>query len=232
MQENSDFNNYKFIDREEATIQLCSILPKDKMQQENWLLIALSKGAILMAEKIAKELSLEYDVLILMPILAPNNNECQIAMVSETQEIVLHGNLVKSFNISKDFIYSESERKFNSEIVKDRGKFRKSLPFSDVKDRNILLIDDGCETGLSILCALKSMINLEAKKVSLALPLIPNDLFSTLDLKLDKIYAKHVIENFISTEYYYQVLEKLPKKVVQYILESSEYYMPYKKEKN
>jgi putative phosphoribosyl transferase len=232
MQENSNFSNYKFIDREEATIQLCSILPKDKMQRENWLLIALSKGAILMVEKIAKELSLEYDVLILIPILAPNNNECQIAMVSETQEIVLHGNLVRSFNISKDFIYSEAERKFNSEIVRDRGKFRKSLPFSDVKDRNILLIDDGCETGLSILCALKSMINLEAKKVSLALPLIPDDLFSILDLKLDKIYAKHVIENFISSEYYYQVLEKLPKKVVQYILESSEYYMPYKKEKN
>ena len=232
MQENSDFSQYKFLDREEATVQLCSILPKEKMQRENWLLIALSFGAVVMAEKISKELSLEYDILIIMPILAPNNDECQIAMVSETQEIVLHGNLVKSFEISKDFIYAESERKVNNEILKDRGKFRKSLPFSDVKNRNILLIDDGCETGLSILCALKSMINLEAKKVSLALPLIPDDLFSILDLKLDKIYAKHVIENFISTEYYYQILEKFPKKVIQYILESSEYYMPYQKEKN
>ena len=182
MQKNLDFSNYKFVDREEATMQLCSILPKEKMQRENWLLIALSLGAVVMAEKISKELSLEYDILILMPILAPNNNECQIAMVSETQEIVLHGNLVRSFEISKDFIYAESERKVNSEILRDRGKLRKSLSFSDVKNRNILLIDDGCETGLSILCALKSMINLEAKKVSLALPLIPDDLFSILDL--------------------------------------------------
>ncbi len=232
MQENLDFKSYKFVDREEATEQLFSILPKEKMRRENWLLIALSKGAVVMAEKISKELSLEYEFLILVPILAPNNNECQVAMVSETQEIVLHGNLVRSFEISKDFIYAEAERKVNNEILKDRGKFRKSLLFSDIKDRNILLIDDGCETGLSILCALKSMINLDAKKVSLALPLIPDDLFYSLDLKLDKIYAKHIIENFISTEYYYQILEKFPKKVIQYILESSEYYMPYKKEKN
>jgi len=231
MQENLDSSAYIYKDRAQAVDDLLSILPKDVMQKEQWVLLALSRGSVEMAEKIADSFSLSFDIFIVKPILAPNNAECQIAMVSETKEIVIHEALVDSFGISEDYIYAEAQRRFNDDILDNIQKFRQGLALSNLKDKTVLLIDEGCETGLSTMCALKSVLNLHTKKVLLATPVIAEDLFHNLDLKVDKIYTNHRIHNFIEVAYYYQNLERIPGKKIRKILEESAYYMPYQKEK-
>ncbi len=231
MQENLDSNDYIYANRQDAVEDLLSILPHSVMQKEQWILLALSRGSVEMAETIANALSLSFDIFIVKPILAPNNSECQIAMVSETKEIVMHEALVDSFGISEDYIYAEAERRYNDDIVDNIVKFRKGLPISNLKDKTVLLIDEGCETGLSTMCALKSVLNLETKQVSLATPVIAEDLFHHLDLKVDKIYTNHRIDNFISVEYYYKELERIPGKIIRKKLNESAYYLPYQKEK-
>jgi len=231
MQENIDFSHTLYANREEAVIELLSILPQESMKKEKWILLALSRGSIEMVERIASELSLSFDIFIVKSIVAPNNTDCQIAMVSETKEIVMHDALVKSFGISEDYIYAEAQRRYHDDIVDNMAKFRKSLPLSDLKDRSVLLVDEGCETGLSTLCALKSVLNLQIKKVSLATPVIADDLFHNLDLMVDKIYTNHRIENFIEVHYYYETLERIPGKTIQKNLDKSAYYLPYMKEK-
>jgi putative phosphoribosyl transferase len=231
MQENLDSNEYIYKNRQEAVEDLLSILPHEVMQKEDWIILALSRGSVEMAEKIADRLSLSFDIFIVKPIVAPNNSDCQIAMVSETKEIVIHDALVDSFGISEDYIYAEAQRRYDEEIVDNIYKFRKSLPLSDLKDKIVLLIDEGCETGLSTMCALKSVLNLETKKVSLATPVIAEDLFHNLDLKVDKIYTNHRIDNFIEVAYYYKELERIPGKVIRKKLDESAYYLPYQKEK-
>jgi len=232
MQINLDSNQYIYTNREEAVEDLLSLLPQELMQKEHWILLALSRGSIEMAEKIASKLSLSFDIFIVKPIFAPNNAECQIAMISETKEIVMHDALVDAFEIPEDYIYAEAQRRYQDDILDNTYKFRKSLALSDLKDKTVLLIDEGCETGLSTMCALKSVLNLETKKVLLATPVIAEDLFHHLDLKVDKIYTNHRIDNFISVEYYYKELESIPGKVIQELLDKSAYYLPYQKEKN
>ncbi len=231
MQENLDSNAYIYENRAQAVEDLLSLLPKDIMQKEQWVLLALSRGSVEMAEEIAERYSLLFDIFIVKPILAPNNADCQIAMVSETKEIVIHEALVDSFGISEDYIYAEAKRRYNDDILDNIHKFRQGLPLSNLKDKTVLLIDEGCETGLSTMCALKSVLNLHTKKVLLATPVIAEDLFHHLDLKVDKIYANHRIHNFIEVEYYYKNLERIPGKQIRKKLEQSAYYMPYQKEK-
>jgi len=231
MQTNLDSDTYIYENRQEAVKDLLSILPCDVMQKEEWILLALSRGSVEMAEKISAALSLFFDIFIVKPIVAPNNKECQIAMVSETKEIVIQDALVNAFGISEDYIYAEAKRRYNDDILDNIYKFRKSLPLSDLKDKTILLIDEGCETGLSTMCALKSVLNLHTKKVSLATAVIAEDLFHDLDLKVDKIYTNHKIENFIEVAYYYKELERIPSKKIRKKLEESAYYLPYQKEK-
>ena len=231
MQKNLDFSTCIYQNRQEAVDDLLSLLPHEIMQKEHWILLALSRGSVEMAEKIAHTLSLSFDIFIVKPIVAPNNADCQIAMVSETKEIVIHEALVESFGISEDYIYAQAQRRYDEDILENIYKFRKALPLSDLKDKTVLLVDEGCETGLSTMCALKSVLNLQTKKVSLATPVIAEDLFHNLDLKVDKIYTNHRIENFIEVSYYYKELERIPGKVIRKKLEESAYYLPYQKEK-
>jgi putative phosphoribosyl transferase len=184
-----------------------------------------------MADVISKELGLEYDLLIMGGIYAPNNDECEIAKVSETEEIVIHQNLVNSFGISLDYIYEEAKKKYEDNLITCKYTLRKSVPLLDVKDRNVLLLDEGCETGLRTVCALKSVLAIGAKKVSLATPVIADDLYHQLEMRLDDIFTNHKIKDFIEVDYYYENLVDIENNEVQEILEKSRNYVPFKGEK-
>lgn len=118
MQHDLDFEPFKFANRDEATLKLMEILPTEQMQEENWLLVALSAEGVPIAEFIAKKLDLRYDVLFAEAVNAPNNSECAVAMVSETEEIVIHNELVNAFGINLDYIYGEAQRKYEEKILK------------------------------------------------------------------------------------------------------------------
>jgi len=99
MLETLDFENYLFKDREDAANRLLEILPKETAKSEDWVLLCVSSGSVPIVEIIANELELGYDLLFVEPIFAPNNDECQVAMVSEKEEIVIHYNLIESFGM-------------------------------------------------------------------------------------------------------------------------------------
>lgn len=229
MTENSDFDNYLFKDRKEAYQALVEILPIKVMQHESWILIALSSGAVEITAKLAKRFGFKFDLLFTKSIAAPNNEECQLAMVSETNDIVIEEKLVKSFGISFDYIYDEAERLFHEKLVKYQHRYRKGDALYDLKDKNVLLIDEGCETGLNAMCALKSVINMGVRKVSLATPIIPDDLYPIVDKKVDKIYAVHIIKDFISVDYYFQDLPKVKSKELKEILAECKNFLPNSK---
>jgi len=231
MQTDLDSSTFLFSDRDEAIQNLLYILPKDMMQNEKWIILALARGAVPMADVISKAFGLEYDLLIMGGIYAPNNDECEIAKVSETEEIVIHQNLVKSFGISLDYIYGEAKRKYEDNLINCQYTLRKSAPLLDVKNRNVLLLDEGCETGLRTVCALKSVLALGAKKVSLATPVIADDLYHQLEMKLDEIFTNHKIKDFIEVDYYYEDLVEIVDDEIKEILEKSRNYVPFKGEK-
>lgn len=231
MPTNLDSKDYFFQDRVDASIQLINILPRALMQKEDWLLLSLASGAVSLTDTIANEFNLEYDLLCMAAIYTPNNDECEIAKVSEVQEIVIDQNLVDSFEITLDYIYGEADRKHQDELLNNQYQYRKSLPITELKDRSILLIDEGCETGLRAVCAIKSVLAQGAKKVSLATPIIADDLFHQLDMMLDDVYTNYKIKDFIEVNYYYENLEKIKKKEVKKILDKSKHYVPFKGEK-
>ncbi len=229
MAENSEFENYYFEDRQAATRELIEILPIKVMQHEAWILIALSEGAVEMTIKLAQRFGFDFDLLFTEGIFAPNNDECQLAMVSETNDIVVEEKLVESFGISMDYIYDQGEQLFHSYITKYRHRYRKGLSITDLRDKNVLLIDQGCETGFKTMCALKSVIGMGVRKVSLATPVIPDDLYRLLDKKVDKIFAVHQIRDFIEVAYYYRTLPDIKPKELKKMLEACKHFLPFKK---
>lgn len=229
MEENSDFETFLFEDRKDAYKQLVEILPVKVMQHEAWVLIALSSGAVDITMRLAQRYGFDFDLLLTEPITAPNNDECQLAMVSETNDIVIEEKLVRSFDIPIDYIYDEAERLFHAKITQYQYRYRKGAGITNLSDRNVLLIDQGCETGFSVMCALKSLINMGVRKVSLTTPVIPDDLFHVVDKKVDKVYAVHQIRDFIEVAYYYRSLPKIKPKELQKMLETCQHFLPFNK---
>jgi len=229
MQHDLDSELFQFTDRFDAALKLLEILPTEQMCQEDWLLVALSAEGVPIAEYIAKKLNLYYDLLFTEAINAPNNPECVIAMVSETEEIVIQNELINAFGINLDYIYGEAHRKYEEKILKYVYKYRKGDLIKSLKGKNVLLVDEGCETGITVLSSIKTAINGGAKSVSFATPVIATNVHVSLEAVVDEIFTAYRVANFVDVAFYYQDISPMESDKVKAIIDASPYYLPFQK---
>ncbi len=218
-----------FSSAEDAADRLLEILPTDRMKEEKWLIVIISFKSVLMAEKIASKFDLYYDFLFTEPILAPNNPECEIAKVSETEEIIIHKKLSEAFDIKIEYIYGEAHRKYEEKILKNVYKYRKGELINSLEGNRVLLLDVGSESGLTALTAIKTAIKEKAKSVIYATPIVPIDLDSELENVTDEFYTLYHIENFVDVKFYYENLHKPTSEEIMQIIENSKHYLPLQK---
>ncbi|QOY51607.1 phosphoribosyltransferase [Candidatus Sulfurimonas baltica] len=211
---------YKHIlkNREDAARKLMDVIPMQKLKDEKWKLIAVSRGGLDLAHYLRKKYSNSIDFLFSEAIMAPNNYECEIARVSEREEIVINENLVSAFGIQYDYIYGEAQRKHEEKILSYVYQYRKGKHFSSVKNKIVLLVDEGSETGLKFMTALKTILAQKPKAVYIAVPVIPSDVLELLEPFADDIFFLHSIDDYVETSLYYEELEKIDEEKIEKLL--------------
>lgn len=209
---------YFFSTRQDAAAQLRDLLPPDQVKNEGWNLIAVSKGGLALASYMNERLKRHVDFLFSESISAPQNSGCEVARVSETEEIVMHENLVKSFEIQVDYIYGEANRKHEEKILSSIYKYRKGRHFDSMEGRVVLLIDEGAETGMKMMTAIKTIMAMKPKAVHIAVPILPSDVLDNLEPLVDRIYYIHDINDFVDTPTYYGELPEVDDKTIANIL--------------
>jgi len=208
-------------DRKDAANQLIDIMPMHKLKEEEWNIIAVSKGGLELGSFIKERLKNPLDILFLEAITAPHNPECEVARVSETEEIVLNENLIDAFEIQYDYIYGEAHRKHEEDILSHIYQYRKGRPFPSMQNQVVLLVDEGSETGTKFMTALKTVLNQKPKAVYIAVPVLPKDVLEVLETFVDDIFFLYDIDDYVETDLYYKNLEKLDDEVIEKILEEN-----------
>lgn len=209
--------------REDAANKLADVIPMQRLKDESWKIVAVSKGGLELAYMLRKKLSNTLDFLFSEAIMAPNNDECEIARVSEREEIVINEQLVNAFDIQYDYIYGEARRKHEEKILSYVYQYRKGRPFSSMKNEVVLLIDEGSETGLKFMTALKTILAMRPKAVYIAVPVLPSDTLDLLEPFADDIFFLYDIDDYVETALYYEELEKVEEeKLEKYLGEKNE----------
>lgn len=208
----------KFGTRLDALDKLLDVIPSDVLKKPNTMLIAISEGGLVMANEIIKRYALPLDFLFTEPILAPKNPECEVAIVSESMDISINEALVESFDITYDFIYGEAQRRYEEKILPNIYRFRKGEIIRSLSKKNIIIIDDGVETGLTMRVALKTCTKKLASTITIATPVISADALEMLDDNADVIYSVYSPKHFVNTKYYYEEYDKIDSNVVVDIL--------------
>ncbi len=209
------------LDREDAARKLLDVIPMNRFKDELWNIVAVSHGGLELGAYIKKKQKNSLEILFLEAIMAPNNSECEVARVSETEEIVISEELVSSFEIEYDYIYGEAHRKHEEKILSRIYQHRKGLPFPSMENKVVLLVDEGSETGSKFMTALKTILAQKPKAVYIAVPILPSDVLEQLEPFVDDIFFLHNIDDFVETELYYENLEKIDDEKIEKILEEN-----------
>jgi len=201
--------NTYFEDSEDASKQLIETLPLELLRDNETVVIGVSEGGVYFADKIASACDAKMDILLTEAILAPNNPEVPIAMISETEEVVMHKSLIDAFEINEDYVYAEAHRKYEDEILAYVYKYRKGKDLLSLEGKYVVLADECIETGLTMMVALKSVIARGAKNIYIATPILDQTVYQNLLTVCDGVFCPHKIQDYISIEYYYQNFDTL-----------------------
>ncbi|MDM5271212.1 phosphoribosyltransferase family protein [Sulfurovum sp. zt1-1] len=217
-----DLDCFYFKDRQAAAEQLIDTLPRELLRSSETVVLGISEGGVYFADKVATALDAQMDILLTEAISAPNNPSLPIAMISETEEVVMHKALIDAFEISEDFVYGAASRIYDEEVLSYVYKYRKGKDLVSLKGKYVVLVDECIETGLTMMVALKSAIAREAKNIYIATPILDKSVYENLIAVCDGVFCPHKIQDYISIEYYFQNFEKLTFDEIVWMVERQE----------
>jgi putative phosphoribosyl transferase len=192
-----------FQNREEALNKLLETIDKDVVR--NCVVLSISKRGTFYARNIAlKNGLLEGDFLFIEEIKSPVNKHTVLGAVSETRDYVLIEELIDSFEISEDFIFSEINRVYEEKILRDIHQIRAGEGIITLENKNVLLVDEGANSGLKLLCAIKSCINKKVNSINIAIPVIARDTAQIIEKIVDNTYFVKIVDEYVSTDFYFK----------------------------
>ncbi|HEY6757667.1 MAG TPA: phosphoribosyltransferase family protein [Nitrososphaera sp.] len=215
----------KFKDRVAAGEMLAALLGKYKKKEKGdtatpITVIGIPRGGVVVADIVAKKLSIhDFDIVIPRKLRAPNNSENAIGAIMQDGSVYLETPLLESMNISNQYLEMEkSEQK--KEIDRRMGLYR---PQTDkeyrIKDRTVILIDDGAATGATVIAAAGWIRKQNPKRLIIALPVAPSQVKMALLQQADALEIIYSPSNFTSVERFYQNFDVVPHQEMIRLLE-------------
>ncbi len=141
------------------------------------LVLGIPRGGIVVAAEVAKQLHVPLDILIIKKLGAPGNEELAIGAVS-----------VDSSYLGVSLEYIEKQTKKKQQEAKQRMDFlRGKKPLYSVKNKTVILVDDGIATGSTMVMAIQVIKKQSPKKVVVAIPVAPSDTITKLEQFADEV---------------------------------------------
>ena len=157
-----------FADRRQAGRELARRLRALTREQQP-VVLALPRGGVPVAHEIAALLNAPLDVLVARKIGAPENPELGIGAVAEDDVRVLSEEAVRSLDIDEDEL-ERAARQAAGEVADGVRRYRNDRPLTPLRDRTVVIVDDGLATGGTALAAVRAARRLGARSVLLAVP--------------------------------------------------------------
>jgi len=209
-----------FKDRHEAGKLLAKELKKYK-NNKHAIILAIPRGGLEIGYELAKELSLPLDILITKKIGYPGNPEYAIGAVGHGNEYIMNEDEILRSNIPESYIKSEVKR-LSKEVEEryERYRGRKNLPV--LKDKIVIVTDDGIATGYTMMLSLQIIKKQEPKKIIAAIPVGPLEGIDNLNQVADEVVCLEKPAIFFAiSQFYEQFNQVTDKEAITYFKEAN-----------
>lgn len=180
-----------FKDRVEAGEKLAEAL--EKYQDKNTVIYGLPRGGVVVAAKIAQRLQSPLSLIIVRKVGHPYNPEYAICATSENRHLIC--NKEELAYIDKNWLKKEVKRQ-QQETKRRRQLYLSGNKSLSSKDKTAIIVDDGIATGLTMLAAIGEVKHQQPRRIIVAVPVTPPDIFEKIKQEVDEIVALELPEEF------------------------------------
>jgi putative phosphoribosyl transferase len=173
-----------FRNREDAGRRLAAEL--QPYAAERPIVLALPRGGVPVGYEVARALAAELDVWVVRKLGVPWHPELGVGAVAEGGYTHLTDEVLRHVGLSQDELADLVETK-QREVEERVRRFRGERPAPLLRDRTVILVDDGIATGGTVRAAIHSIRAQEPKRIILAVPVAASETVAALSAEVDRV---------------------------------------------
>ena len=184
------------------------------------LVLALPRGGVPVAYEVALALSAPLDVFIVRKLGLPGREELAMGAVASGGVRVLNGDIVRMLSIPEEVINIVVKRELR-ELKRREELYRGNRPTPEVRERTILLIDDGLATGASMRAAIAGLRAQDPARIVVAVPAAAPEACEAFQAEVDEIVCAITPEPFYGVGRWYEDFSQVTDEEVRMLLEEA-----------
>jgi putative phosphoribosyl transferase len=191
----------QFLDRRDAGRRLATELMS--LAEEHPVIVALPRGGVPVAFEVARALGAPLDILAVRKLGAPGNPELGVGAVAEDGTGVLDPRSAGLLGVTGTALDARLERE-SLELRRRVEHYRDGRSPIPVKDRTVIIVDDGLATGLSDLAAVRALRKAGASRIVVAVPVGSSESVSMLAMEADRVICLTVPQHLHGVGVWYR----------------------------
>lgn len=205
-----------FRDRTEAGKALVPLL-REYANRPDVIVLALPRGGVPVAYVVARALNLPLDVLVVRKLGAPDQRELAMGAIAAGGVVVLNPEVTRWFADDQELIDATIARE-RVELERREHAYRSGRPPLAIRDKTVIVIDDGAATGATMRAAVQALRKLQAKEIIVALPTASQDADADLRQLADQVLCLQIPMQFMAVGQWYQVFDQTSDRQVTELL--------------
>src|SRR5881396_4413350 len=191
-----------FSNRAEAGRQLAEKLDK-YAGRKHVIVLGLPRGGVPVAYEVAKRLRAPLDVFIVRKLGVPGFEELAVGAIASGGVRVLNEDVMRALPNADQLIESVTERE-TVELDRREQTYRNGRAAPELRDRVVILVDDGLATGATMRAAVKALRQRGVAKIVVAVPVGPPDTCRELEQEADETICLSTPPFFQAVGQYYE----------------------------
>ena len=192
----------RFRDRIDAGRQLAKRLSRFA-DRSDVVVLALPRGGVPVGYEVARALHAPLDVFLVRKLGLPGHEELAMGAIATGGVRVVNDEVVRRLGVPEAMIDEVAAEELK-ELKRRERSYRADRSAPNVKDRTVILVDDGLATGSTMRAAVAALRLLHPAWIVVAVPVGAADTCATLAEEADEVVCVSMPEPFYAVGSWYE----------------------------
>ena len=191
-----------FRDRLEAGKRLALRLTR-YAGRDDVVVAAVPRGGVPVGFEVAEALAAPLDVFIVRKLGLPGNEEYAMGAVASGGIRLVNPDVLSELGVPANAVARVVENE-ERELRRRERAYRRDVPSLELRDKTVIVVDDGVATGASMLAALRAVRRRGAARIVAAFPVATRAAVAALSAAADEVVCVATPEPFLAVGRFYE----------------------------
>ena len=192
----------RFRDRREAGQLLADAVERRYGGRKDVVVLALPRGGVPVGAEIAMRIGAPLDVFVVRKLGVPGHEELAMGAIASGGVRVLNQEVLSYIPVPPHVVDAVAARE-EQELRRREQDYRGDRPPLEVRDRLVILVDDGLATGSTMRAAYAAMRKLGPARIVVAVPVAARETCAEFQSEVEEIICLRTPEPFQAVGLWY-----------------------------